>query len=387
MRRVIEAIAVGLLLVAAYLVFADRGQQTGVAYFQSRSGCRFSAIYNFGDSNSDSGSVSATFGRLRPPYGQTFFGKPSGRYSDGRLIIDFIGHQSFIQYDDIYERLLILFAHGANFAASGSTIQHLDAKLCSAGFNPLSLDVQVLQFEQLKARSVESYIEAKSYGSKISLPKPESFSRALFTMDSGQNDLHAGLTSMTEEQVKASIPGIIDQFSVALEQLYKLGARAFWIHNTGPIGCLPFFVVKRPPEPNNTDPSGCIMSYNEVAQEFNKQLKEKIFKLQTQLQDALLIYVDIYSVKYSLISHGKDRGFHDPLGYGCGRMGVVDCGEKAMVNGTQHYDAACSNPSEYISWDAIHYTEAANKWVAGRILDGSSSEPQVPIAEACYRPS
>ncbi|KAL0392664.1 UNVERIFIED_CONTAM: GDSL esterase/lipase [Sesamum radiatum] len=322
MRRVIEAIAVGVVLLAAYLVFADRGQQTGVAYFQSRSGCRFSAIYNFGDSNSDSGSVSATFGRLSPPYGQTFFGKPSGRYSDGRLIIDFIAEKLGFPYLVAYlDSIGADFAHGANFAASGSTIQHLDAKLCSAGFNPLSLDVQVLQFEQLKARSVESYIEAKSYGSKISLPKPESFSRALFTMDSGQNDLHAGLTSMTEEQVKASIPGIIDQFSVALEQLYKLGARTFWIHNTGPIGCLPFFVVKLPPEPNNTDPSGCIISYNEVAQEFNKQLKEKIFKLRTQLQNALLIYVDIYSVKYSLISHGKDKGFRDPLGYCCGEWG------------------------------------------------------------------
>lgn len=54
-------------------------------------GCQFSAIYNFGDSNSDTGAVSAAFGGLPPSYGKTFFGKPSGRYSDGRLIIDFIG--------------------------------------------------------------------------------------------------------------------------------------------------------------------------------------------------------------------------------------------------------------------------------------------------------
>ncbi|KAK4421615.1 GDSL esterase/lipase [Sesamum alatum] len=339
------------------------GMRRVIEALASRSGCRFSAIYNFGDSNSDSGSVSAAFGRVRPPYGQTFFRKPSGRYSDGRLIIDFIAEKLGFPYLTAYlDSIGADFAHGANFAAT-------------------------LQFEQLKARSVESYNEGKKYGSKTSLPKPESFSRALFTMDSGQNDLHAGLTSMTEEQVKASIPRIIDQFSITLEQLYKLGARAFWIHNTGPIGCLPFFVVKRPPEPNNTDPSGCIMSYNKVAQEFNKQLKEKISKLRTQLQDALLIYVDIYSVKYSLISHGKDKGFRDPLGYCCGRLGVVDCGEKALVNGTQHYGAGCSNASEYISWDGIHYTEAANKWVAVRIFDGPFSEPRVPIAEACYHPS
>lgn len=52
------------------------------------------------------------------------------------------------------------FRHGANFASSGSTIQHLDANLCSAGFNPFSLAVQLLQFEQFKVRSIESYSQA-----------------------------------------------------------------------------------------------------------------------------------------------------------------------------------------------------------------------------------
>ncbi|PIN04876.1 Alpha-L-fucosidase [Handroanthus impetiginosus] len=324
-RRLIEALAIGVLLIAAYLVFAFRGQQSGVAYVQPRSGCRFSAIYNFGDSNSDTGSASVTFGRVVSPHGETFFGKPSGRYADGRLIIDFIAKKLGFPYLRAYlDSIGADFAHGANFAASGSTIQHLDGKLFSAGFNPFTLDVQILQFEQFKARSIESYSQAKNSEYKTSLPKPESFSRALFTMDSGQNDLYAGLTSVTEEQVTASIPHIIDRFSVALEQLYKLGARAFWIHNTGPIGCLPVFVIKHPLEPNNADPTGCIKSYNEVAQEFNKQLKEKISKLRSQLRDAMLIYVDIYSVKYSLIRQGKNEGFTDPLGYCCGRLGVVE---------------------------------------------------------------
>lgn len=54
-------------------------------------GCDFPAIFNFGDSNSDTGGFSAAFGQLSSPNGETFFRAPSGRYSDGRLVIDFIG--------------------------------------------------------------------------------------------------------------------------------------------------------------------------------------------------------------------------------------------------------------------------------------------------------
>ncbi|KAJ6853241.1 GDSL esterase/lipase-like [Iris pallida] len=52
--------------------------------------CNFPAIITLGDSNSDTGGLSASFGPVPPPYGITFFRQPAGRYSDGRLIIDFI---------------------------------------------------------------------------------------------------------------------------------------------------------------------------------------------------------------------------------------------------------------------------------------------------------
>lgn len=56
--------------------------------------CRFPAVYNFGDSNSDTGGISAAFNVIQSPNGMTFFGHPSGRACDGRLILDFISKLS-----------------------------------------------------------------------------------------------------------------------------------------------------------------------------------------------------------------------------------------------------------------------------------------------------
>lgn len=55
------------------------------------SNCNFAGIFNFGDSNSDTGGLSAAFGQAPYPNGETFFHAPAGRFSDGRLLIDFIG--------------------------------------------------------------------------------------------------------------------------------------------------------------------------------------------------------------------------------------------------------------------------------------------------------
>lgn len=54
------------------------------------------AIFNFGDSNSDTGGISAAFFPKTDPFGETFFHRPAGRASDGRLIIDFIGKKHVI---------------------------------------------------------------------------------------------------------------------------------------------------------------------------------------------------------------------------------------------------------------------------------------------------
>jgi hypothetical protein len=58
----------------------------------------FDRMFSFGDSLTDTGNFLLSVPDDFPdparnlPYGQTFFGRPSGRYSDGRNLLDFFGN-------------------------------------------------------------------------------------------------------------------------------------------------------------------------------------------------------------------------------------------------------------------------------------------------------
>ncbi|KAJ3680105.1 hypothetical protein LUZ60_016383 [Juncus effusus] len=58
-------------------------------------GC-FTHIFSFGDSHTDTGNKLQALGDKYHymrylPYGETYFGHPTGRFSDGRIIVDFLG--------------------------------------------------------------------------------------------------------------------------------------------------------------------------------------------------------------------------------------------------------------------------------------------------------
>lgn len=79
----------GRVLVAVVVVV------TVVVFFSTSLGeckCEIKGIFNFGDSNTDTGGFFAAFPSERGPFGMTFFKKPVGRASDGRVIVDFLGN-------------------------------------------------------------------------------------------------------------------------------------------------------------------------------------------------------------------------------------------------------------------------------------------------------
>lgn len=61
----------------------------------------------------------------------------------------------------------------------------------------------------------------------------------------------------------------------------------------------------------------------------------------------------------------------------------VFCGNSKVIDGRTLSATACSDPHNYVSWDGIHATEAANKLVAYAILNGSYSHPTFSLYKYC----
>ncbi|XP_031477278.1 GDSL esterase/lipase At3g26430-like [Nymphaea colorata] len=354
--------------------------------------CEFPAIFNFGDSNSDTGGLSASFGEAVPPNGESFFHGPAGRFCDGRLVIDFIAQHSGLPYLNAYlDSVGSNFSHGANFATAGSTILRQNTTLFQSGFSPFSLDVQSWQFNQFKTRGGVAYGKGGVY--RELLPKQQVFSKALYTFDIGQNDLTSGLfRNLSIDEVKAYIPDALAQFSDVVKGIYDQGGRSFWIHNTGPFGCLAYVLERLPVLASQIDQAGCATPFNELAQFFNEKLNQTVVRLRKHFPHAVFTYVDVYSVKYELISQAKKNGFGNPLRACCGHGGKYNynmnlgCGGKKKVAGRQVLvGSSCADPWRYVNWDGVHYTQAGNKFVFDHIVDGKFSDPPRPLRLACHK--
>ncbi|KAH7387352.1 hypothetical protein KP509_16G018800 [Ceratopteris richardii] len=120
----------------------------------------FPSLFAFGDSKTDTGNKQAYFPyesrSERLPYGSTFFGRPSDRFCDGRLTIDFQAQAYGLTLLSPYARGLGSdFQHGANFAVSGSG--------CIPGVadSAFHLTRQLNQFKKFRASYEDKFVRGE----------------------------------------------------------------------------------------------------------------------------------------------------------------------------------------------------------------------------------
>ncbi|KAF3328567.1 GDSL esterase/lipase [Carex littledalei] len=307
------------------------------------------------------------------PYGMTYFGHPTGRGCDGRLVIDFIALDLGLPLVPAYFSKGKDFNQGANFAVIGSTALKLDYfrqhNITNVPPVDTSISVQLGWFDQFKPSICNTTEACKAY-----------FSKSLFIFgEFGGNDYTFVLSAgKSISEVKSYVPVVIDTIKGAAESLLKQGAMNIVLPGNLPTGCIPIILtIYASPNKTDYDHLGCLKHYNTIGSYHNIKLKKVVVQLQTKYPKAKISYADYYKPVIHFLQQPKRFGFTNgaPLRTCCGGGGpynynlTASCGQPGV--------SACSYPSTYINWDGIHLTEAAYRIIATGWLKGPYAHPPI----------
>ncbi|KFK30700.1 hypothetical protein AALP_AA6G016400 [Arabis alpina] len=351
--------------------------------------CVFEAIFNFGDSNSDTGGFWAAFPAQSGPWGMTYFKKPAGRASDGRLIIDFLAESLGMPFLSPYlQSIGSDFRHGANFATLASTVLLPNTSLFVTGISPFSLAIQLNQMKHFKVIVDESH--SSDQPELKTLPSKDVFGKSLYTFYIGQNDFTSNLATIGVDGVKKYLPHVIGQIAGTIKEIYGIGGRTFLVLNLAPVGCYPAILTGFTHTFSDIDKFGCLIPVNKAVKYYNTLLKKTLSETRTELKNATIIYLDTNKILLDLFHHPKSYGLKYGVKACCGYGGrpynfdqKLYCGNTKMIGNASATAKACRDPQNYVSWDGIHATEAANHRISMAILDGSISYPPFSLNNIC----
>ncbi|XP_058217012.1 GDSL esterase/lipase At5g45960-like [Rhododendron vialii] len=144
------------------------------------------------------------------------------------------------------------------------------------------------------------------------------------------------------------------------EGLWVQGARKFAVNGLPPLGCIPIGITKLPPNPENTKPvknskCKCLEYVNDISQEFNSLLQEKLQDLESILSETKIAYIDFEESLLDAIQNPNSYGFNE-VNKGCCGTGLTEIG----INRTGT-TPICVDASKYVFWDAAHPTEKTNE--------------------------
>ncbi|KAL0011267.1 hypothetical protein SO802_006375 [Lithocarpus litseifolius] len=342
----------------------------------------YTSIFGFGDSLVDTGNLyflpAQNHSCLSPPYGETYFHHPTGRCSDGRLIIDFtaesIGLPLVQPYLGIKNGSGKSIQEGINFAVAGATA--LDASFfVERGIDistDISLGVQLDWFREI----LPSLCNTSSKCNEI-------FGSSLFLMgEIGGNDynypffLHRSI-----EEIQTFVPLVIKAIASAVNELIELGAVTLMVPGNLPIGCsAAYLTYYETADTDQYDPeTGCLNWLNKFSEYHNDQLQIELSRIQALHPHTNIIYADFYNSSMRFYRNPSQYGFtRGALTACCGGGGPYNCNTSAECGDPSV--RACDDPSKYVSWDGVHLTEAAYRWITNGLLEGPYTIPQISIS-------
>ncbi|KAG4996416.1 hypothetical protein JHK82_027222 [Glycine max] len=342
----------------------------------------YEAIFNFGDSISDTGNAAAYHHVPKDgksPYGSTYFKHPSGRLSNGRLIIDFIteayGLPMLPAYLDLTKGQNI--RHGVNFAFAGAgalDMNYFIKNRLKAPATNNSLSVQLDWFKKLKPSLCKNKKECNNY-----------FKKSLFIVgEIGGNDINALISYNNISKLREIVPPMIEEITKATIALIEEGAVEVVVPGNFPIGCNSgVLTVVNSGNKDDYDQFGCLAAYNVFIKYYNWRLNQAIEALRQQKNHVKIIYFDYYGDARRLFQAPQKYGFssskNETFRACCGTGEPYNVDEHAPCGSLT--STICSDPSKHINWDGAHFTEEAYKLIAKGLVEGpfASSSLKSPL--------
>ncbi|KAF5742611.1 GDSL esterase/lipase [Tripterygium wilfordii] len=289
-------------------------------------------LFVFGDSLVDVGNFpDQKLGGFDEPYGMTFPGKPSGRFSDGRVLSDYIASFLGLEAPVAFKARKITekskIENGMNFACSGSAV----------------LDHPVIQPRAPNMTEQIDYFQAMLDDEKL-FTKDDLQSSIAF-INIGVNDYIAhkrgdNITSLPNIAAK-----VIDQLVLDIKRIQDLGMPKIALATLIPLGCAPTHSIKSPKK-------CCDEEINKIIESYNQKLKEAVKELKN------VEIIDVYGAMTSALNRPAESLKFDPLEQCCGGSDFPHfCGKE---KGEKKMYKVCDDPKLSIFWDYVHPSQ--NGW-------------------------
>ncbi|KAL0446809.1 UNVERIFIED_CONTAM: GDSL esterase/lipase 6 [Sesamum latifolium] len=320
------------------------------------------AIFIFGDSIFDAGNnhynPNCTAQADFPPYGSDYFHRPTGRFTNGRTVPDFISEFIGIPLQKPFLELQLEIVNGTrknypsngiNFASAGSGV--LLATNNESGVTPIQ--VQLQQFQTL--------VEQNQIDRKI-------LKESLFFLESGSNDIFNYFFPFDTPTLTpdAYVRSMLTEVRKVVDTIYKLGARKIALFALGPVGCVPARVLL-PGSPV----ARCYGKMNKMVKNYNLGLQDVVKSLPVRYPGAVGVYGAVYKTVQTFRANPKLYGFADVESGCCGYGslgGELQCGKEGYT--------VCKNPNEYLFWDFFHPSERTYKLISKALWAGGRTRIQ-----------
>ncbi|XP_061340301.1 GDSL esterase/lipase At5g03610 isoform X2 [Gastrolobium bilobum] len=291
-------------------------------------------LFVFGDSYADTGNIRKGLSNSwKDPYGITFPGKPAGRFSDGRVLTDYIAKYLGVKSPVPYRLRKLMPQHlkyGMNFAVGGTGVFDTSA------LGP-NMTTQIDLLHQV-------------INDKVYTASDLSNSVALISV-AGNDYSHYLATNGSAQGLPSFVASVVNQTTTNLIRAKGLGVKKIVVGGLPPLGCLPEITT-------TSSFQHCNTTFNALVLLHNNLLNQAVTRLNQETKDhSAFVILNLYDSFMSVLNHPSTHNIQNQFKPCCvGVSSEYFCGS-VDGNNVKKYQV-CDEPKSAFFWDLVHPTQA-----------------------------